>query len=115
MPRVKRGTTANKRRKNLLKHAKGFKWGRNTKYRLAKDALIHAWSNAFVGRKLKKRDARADWQVQIGAEAKKNGLSYSKFIGQLKKSNIILNRKILAQLAQEYPQAFNKIIETSAK
>jgi large subunit ribosomal protein L20 len=111
MTRVKRGKTASKRRKNLLKHAKGFRWGRKTKYRQAKEALFHAWVYAFRDRKVKKREKRALWQIKIGAAAKNLGLSYSKFIGALKKKNIELDRKILAELAQNHPQTFQKILE----
>ncbi|MEX1063861.1 MAG: 50S ribosomal protein L20, partial [Candidatus Paceibacterota bacterium] len=106
MPRVKRGTTANKRRKNLLKHAKGFMWGRKNKYRQAKEALLHAWTFQFNDRRKKKGLFRRLWQVQIGAATKQNDLSYSKFIAGLKKSNIELDRKILSDLAQTEPEVF---------
>lgn len=112
MVRVKRGTIAHKRRKKILKYAKGFKWGRKSKERLAKEALLHAWSNAFAGRKLKKRDFRRLWQIKINAATREYGLSYSKFINALKKANIELDRKILAQIAQNHPNVFKKIIET---
>src|SRR3989339_1549839 len=110
MPRVKRGKTKNKRRKNLLKHAKGFMWTRKSKYRQAKEALLHAWSFQFADRKKKKRDFRRLWQIKIGAAARENGLSYSKFINQLKKANIELDRKILADLAEHEPEIFKKIL-----
>jgi len=111
MTRVKRGKIASKRRKNLLKHAKGFRWGRKTKYRQAKEALFHAWVYAFRDRKVRKREKRALWQVKIGAAARKLGLSYSKFMAALKKKNIELDRKILAELAQNYPQTFQQLFE----
>ena len=110
MPRVKRGTTANKRRKNLLKHAKGFMWTRSTKYRQAKEALLHAWSFQFADRKKKKRDFRRLWQIKINAAARDNGLSYSKFINLLKKANIELDRKILSDLGANNPEIFKKIV-----
>ncbi|MEX2053347.1 MAG: 50S ribosomal protein L20 [Candidatus Paceibacterota bacterium] len=113
MPRVKRGTTANKRRKNLLKHAKGFMWGRKNKYRQAKEALLHAWTFQFNDRRKKKGLFRRLWQVQIGAATKQNDLSYSKFIAGLKKSNIELDRKILSDLAQTEPEVFKRIVEIS--
>ena len=113
MPRVKRGTTANKRRKNLLKHAKGFMWGRKHKYRAAKEALLHAWTFQFNDRRKKKGQFRRLWQIQIGAAAKQNGFSYSKFINGLKKSHIELDRKILSDLAQHEPEIFKKIVEIS--
>jgi len=114
MVRVKRGTIANKRRKKLLKQAKGFKWGRKSKYRAAKEALYHAWRNAFIGRKQKKRNLRRLWQIKINAGVRaysENGLNYSKFIYGLKKANIEIDRKILAELAENHPEAFKKILE----
>lgn len=114
MVRVKRGKTARKRRKNLLKYTKGFRWGRKSKYRLAKEALLHAWSYAFRDRKVKKRERRALWQTKISAACKEHGLSYSKFIHSLKLAKIELDRKILAQLAQEKPEVFKKIVEEAS-
>ena len=113
MPRVKRGTTASKRRKNVLKHTKGFKWGRKSKYKLAKQALQKAWSYSYRDRKVKKRTARQLWQIQINAGTRKQGVSYSKFIAGLKKNKIKLDRKILSQLAQTQPEIFSKIVEKS--
>src|SRR3989344_4704067 len=113
MPRVKRGTTANKRRKNLLKHAKGFKWGRKTKYRAAKEALLHAWTFQFNDRRKKKGHARRLWQIQIGAATRLNGLPYNKFINGLIKSKVELDRKILSDLAQHESEIFKKLIEMS--
>ena len=111
MTRVKRGKTATKKRKKILKYTKGFRWGRKSKERAAKEALLHAWSHAFRGRKEKKRDYRAMWQVQINAGARASGMSYSKLISGLKKQNIILDRKILADLAKNEPKVFEKIVE----
>jgi large subunit ribosomal protein L20 len=111
MARVKRGTITHKRRERLLKHTKGFRWERKSKYRLAKEALFHAWTHAYFDRKKKKRDFRALWQTQINAACREHGLSYSKFIHGLKENKIELDRKILAQLAQNQPQIFEKIIE----
>ena len=115
MTRVKRGTIANKRRKNILKHAKGFMWGRKSKYKLAKDALHHAWTYAYRDRKVKKRDFRRMWQIQISAACRKLGLSYNKFINQLKEKDITLDRKILDQLAKEKNDVFEKIVEEVRK
>lgn len=112
MPRVKRGTTANKRRKNLLKHTKGFMWGRKNKYRQAKEALLHAWTFQFNDRRKKKGNFRRLWQIQIGAATRSEGLPYNKFIAGLKKHNIELDRKILSELAQSEPEIFQKIINT---
>ena len=111
MTRVKRGKTSNKKREKLLKYTKGFKWGRKSKERAAKEALLHAWSHAWRGRIEKKREYRRLWQTQINAGARVNGLNYSKLISGLKKQNIILDRKILADLAQNEPEIFSKIVE----
>lgn len=112
MPRVKRGTQASKRRKNVLKHTKGFRWGRKSKYRLAKQALQKAWTYAYRDRKVKKREFRRLWQIQIGAACKAQNVSYNKFIANLKKNKIEIDRKILAQLAKEEPEIFDKILKS---
>ena len=111
MARVKRGKIAHKRRKHWLKYAKGFRWGRKSKYRLAKVALMKAWRYAYRDRRAKKREFRALWQIQINAACRQFGLSYSKFIAGLKKNKIELDRKILANLARNYPQIFEKIVK----
>lgn len=111
MVRVKRGKIAHRRRKHLLKYAKGFRWGRKSKFRLAKTAVYHAWSHAYKDRKRKKRDFRRLWQVQINAACRNLGVSYSRFIFGLKKSGIEIDRKVLSQLAREHPQTFEKIVE----
>ncbi|MBI5306722.1 50S ribosomal protein L20 [Candidatus Wolfebacteria bacterium] len=111
MTRVKRGKIATKKRRKILKYTKGFRWGRKSKERAAKEALLHAWTHAFSGRKQKKRDYRALWQVQINAACRAAGITYNKFIAGLKKQNIILDRKILADLAKTEPKVFEKIVE----
>ena len=111
MPRVKRAVGAHKKRKKVIKLAKGYKWGRSTKYKAAKDALKHAWVYAYRDRKKKKGDFRRLWQIQIGAACKAQGLTYSKFINGLKKNNIELDRKILAEMAQNNPVIFSEIVE----
>jgi len=115
MVRVKRGKMAQKRRRHVLKYAKGFRWGRKAKYRAAKEALYHAWEYAYRDRRTKKRDFRALWQIQINAACRQLGLSYSKFISGLKKNKIEINRKILANLAQNHPEIFKKIVEKIKK
>lgn len=112
MPRVKRGTIQHKRRERLLKHTKGFMWTRKSKYRQAKEALLHAWSFQFADRKKKKRNFRRLWQIKINAGARENGLSYSKLINKLKKANIELDRKILANLAEHEPEVFKQIVNS---
>lgn len=111
MVRVKKGQTARKHRKHLLEHAKGFRWGRKSKYHLAKDALYHAWSYAYRDRRAKKRSRRQNWQLQINAMSRQFGMSYSKFINALKKEKIALDRKILSELANKDPKIFEKIVE----
>lgn len=110
MTRVKRGVQANRRRKRLLKHTKGFLWTRKSKFRQAKEATLHAWSFQFADRKKKKRDFRRLWSIKINAGARAQGISYSKLINQLKKAGIELDRKILADLAEHEPKVFKKII-----
>jgi len=111
MTRVKRGTLANKKRKKILKYTKGFRWGRKSKERAAREALIHAWTHAFRGRKEKKRNFRKSWNIKVNASVRPEGISYSKFINLLKKKNIELDRKILADLAENEPKVFKKIVE----
>ncbi|MFY9461886.1 MAG: 50S ribosomal protein L20 [Candidatus Sungiibacteriota bacterium] len=111
MTRVKRGVIAHKKREKLLRYTKGFKWGRKSKERAAREALLHAWAYQFKSRKLKKRDFRKLWNVQINAASRENGLSYNKFIAGLKKNKIELDRKILAELAERHPDVFKKVVE----
>lgn len=115
MPRVKRGTLRTKKRSKLLKQTKGYKWGRKNVTRLAKTAVTKAGAHAYVGRKVKKRDNRALWQVKINAAVREYGLSYSKFIDGLKKAQIGLDRKILADLAVNNKKIFKSIVETVEK
>jgi large subunit ribosomal protein L20 len=112
MSRVKRGTQRTKKRKKLLKQAKGFKWGRKNITRLAKTAVTKAGAHAYVGRKRKKRDARRLWQIRINAATREYGLSYSKFMNQLKKAHVELDRKVLADLAANNKKIFAQIIES---
>jgi len=111
MPRVKRGVTAHHRRKRLLKYTKGFRWGRKSKFGLAKEAVIHAWKYAYRDRRNKKRVFRALWQTHINAACRAHGLQYSRFIHMLKEKNIAIDRKILSQLTQSQPDIFKKIVE----
>ncbi len=111
MPRVKRGVQKRKRKKKIIKQAKGYKWSRKSKYRAAKEALMHAWTYAYRDRRRKKREFRRLWQIRINAACRKEGISYSKFINLLKKANIELDRKILATLAKDYPEIFKTIVK----
>ncbi len=111
MTRVKKGVAAHKKRKNLLRHAKGFKWGRKSKYKAAKEALMKAWKYAYRDRRTKKRDIRREWNMSINAACRKNGTSYRDFIYNLKKKEVALDRKILSTLAKEKPEVFKKVVE----
>ena len=115
MPRVKRGKSHVKRRKNLLAKTKGYKWGRKNLIKRAKEAVIHAGVHAYVDRRKKKRTARGLWQIRISAFTRENNLSYSKFIDLLKKNNIGLDRKILADLAINNKNILANIIEKVRK
>ena len=115
MTRVKRGTIANKRRKNAMKHVKGFLWGRKNKYRLAKEALLHAWQHQFNDRRKKKGNFRRLWQVRIGAATRQLGLPYNKFIAALKKHNVEIDRKILSDIAANHNVIFQQIVTTVQK
>jgi len=110
MTRVKRGTTSLKRRRKVLKLAKGYRHGRSTKERLAREALLHAGRNAFHDRRKKKGNFRALWNIKINAGLRPLGLSYSKFMGTLKKKNVEINRKMLAELAEHNPEIFEKVV-----
>ena len=113
MPRVKRGTQHTKRRKNLLARVKGYKWGRKSKIRLARPAMLKAGAYAFRDRRAKKRTFRNLWTIKINAAVHEIGLSYSRLINMLKVANIAIDRKILAQLAEKHPTIFNKVVEAA--
>ena len=115
MSRVKRAVQARKHRKHIMKHAKGFKYGRKSKFKLAKDALRHAWTYAYRDRKTKKRTFRNLWNLQINALARQNGITYSRLINGLKKNKIEIDRKILSELANKHPEIFIKIVEEAKK
>lgn len=112
MTRVKKGLHALKRRRSVLKQTKGFRHGRSTKERQAKDALLHAGNYSFAHRKDKKSHNRKLWNIKINASTRELGMSYSKFIDALKKKNILLDRKILSALAENNPATFTKILES---
>jgi large subunit ribosomal protein L20 len=111
MSRVKRGTIAHKKREKLLKKVKGYRWGRKSKERAAKEALLHAQSRMFRGRKEKKRNFRSLWTVRLNAAARENGTTYSKLIAGMKKNKIELDRKVLSDMAQNAPEVLKKVIE----
>jgi len=115
MPRVKRGTTHTKRRKNLLKAVKGYKWGRKSKIRLARPAMLKAGAYAYRDRRTKKRNFRRLWNIKINAGARANGTTYSRLINALKQAGITLDRKVLAELAEKKPVVFSKVVEAAKK
>ena len=115
MPRVKRGTTHVKKRKKLLAKTKGYKWGRKNLIRKAKEAVVKAGAHAYVDRKKKKRTMRGLWQIRISAFVKEKQISYSKFINLLKNNKIILDRKILSDLAINNKKVLTKIVEKVAQ
>ena len=110
MPRVKGGNTTRKRRQKILKLAKGFRGGRSKLYRTAKNAVIKALTYAYRDRRRRKRDFRRIWVIRINAAVREHGLSYSRFIYGLKKANIRLDRRVLANLAIEDSQGFADIV-----
>jgi large subunit ribosomal protein L20 len=111
MPRVRRGTKKRERRSKILKLAKGYWGARSRNYRTAKEAVERALLYAYRDRRTRKRDFRRLWIIRIKAAAESNGLSYSRFIHGLKELNIELDRKILADLAVNSPQAFLEIAQ----
>lgn len=111
--RIKRGVNAVKKRRAILKAAKGYRGAKSKLYRVAREAVMKSGQYAYVGRKLRKRDMRSLWIVRINAECRENGISYSKFVAGLKKANVDLNRKVLADLAATDKVAFAKLAETA--
>ena len=113
--RVKRGYKARRRRKKILKLAKGYRGGRSKLFRTAADAVDKALMYAYRDRRVRKRDFRRLWITRINAAARMNNLSYSKFIHGLKLAGIKLDRKILAELAVSDPSGFSQIAKTAAQ
>ncbi len=112
MPRVKRGVIARRRRKKILKLAKGFRGAKGKLYRSAINAVWKALSYSYRDRKVRKRDFRKLWIIRINAAVRQYGLSYSKFIYLLKQKNIDLNRKVLADMAINDPEGFEKLVKS---
>ena len=115
MPRVKRGTAHVKKRRKLLKAVKGYKWGRKNLIKVAKTARTKAGAHAFVDRRKKKRTNRGLWQIKISAFVREHGISYSRFINALKANKIALDRKIMADLAENNPEAMLAIVNKVKK
>ena len=111
MPRSVNSVASRNRRKKILKAAKGYFGRRKNVYTVAKNAVEKALCYAYVGRKQRKRNFRKLWITRINAAARLNGMSYSQFMGKVKANNIELNRKVLADLAVNNPEAFKAVVE----
>ena len=111
MARIKAAVNAHKKRRKIMKLAKGYYGSKSKQYRAAKEQVARSLRYAYIGRKLRKRDFRSLWITRINAAARSNGMSYSKFINGLKKAGIDLNRKVLADLAVNDAAAFAKLVE----
>ena len=111
MPRVKRGVTSKRRHNRILRQAKGYYGGRSNLIKTAREAVEKGWKYAYRDRKVRKRTFRALWIARINAAARENGLSYSRFMNGLKKADVEIDRKVLAQLAISDPKAFADLAE----
>lgn len=111
MPRSTNAVASRARRKKVLKMAKGYFGARKNVYTVAKNAVEKGLQYAYIGRKLRKRQFRSLWIMRINAAARQHGMSYSQFMGKLSKSGIELNRKVLADLAMNHPEAFKAVID----
>ncbi|MBI4135304.1 50S ribosomal protein L20 [Candidatus Uhrbacteria bacterium] len=112
MSRVKRGVMHVKRRRAYKQATKGYKWGRKSRIKLMKTAILKAGANAYRDRRRKKRDFRQLWNIRLNAAARDEGMKYSTLISALHKKGIVLDRKVLSTLAIEYPQVFAKIVSS---
>lgn len=115
MSRVKRGVMTKKRHKNVLKKAKGFRWGRKNQFTKAKEALIKAGKYARRDRRAKKRTFRSLWIVRLNNALRENGTTYRDFIATLKKSKVTLDRKVLSEIAVKHPKIFAHIVSNLSK
>ncbi len=115
MARVKRALNARKKHKKILKLAKGFRGARSKLFRPANEFVMKSLAHSYKGRKLKKRDFRKLWIARINAGTRQYGLSYSKFMNGLKKSNININRKMLSEMAIHDAEGFKQLVETAKK
>lgn len=111
MARVKGALATRKRRKRVLKLAKGYRGAKSKLFRTAKQAVMKSLVYAYTGRKLRKRDFRKLWITRISAAAKMNGINYSRFMNGLKRANIDMNRKMLSEIAVSDPKAFTELVE----
>jgi large subunit ribosomal protein L20 len=112
MARIKPSVASRNRRRKILKQTKGYVGGRRRLLRTATEALHRAWANAYRDRKARKREFRGLWIARISAGAKQNRISYSRLISALKKADVALNRKMLAEIAVRHPEDFARLVET---
>jgi large subunit ribosomal protein L20 len=115
VPRVKRGVHARKKRREVLERAKGYYGARSSRYRVAREQLLHSGQYAYRDRRARKRDFRRLWITRIGAAARQNGLSYSSFIRGLRDAEVGLDRKVLADIAVRDPRAFAGLVEVARR
>ena len=113
--RIKRSVNALKKRRAILKQAKGYRGAKSKLYRVAREAVMKSGQYAYISRRLKKRNFRSLWITRINAACRLNDISYSQFMHGLNKANITLNRKVLADLALTDPKAFASLVETAKK
>jgi large subunit ribosomal protein L20 len=112
MPRAKTGVVRRKRHKKIISKTKGYYGSRSKLFRRANEAFLRAGEHAFFGRRLKRRDVKKLWIIRLNAAARENGMKYSELINKLNKANIIINRKVLSELAILNPEAFKKVFES---
>ncbi len=115
MARVKTARITRKKHKKILKRAKGYYGAKHYRFRMAKQAVMKSGNYAYVGRKDKKSNFRKLWIARINAASRQNGLTYSKFVNGLKKAGVVINRKMLAEIAVSDPEAFAKLAEVAKK
>jgi large subunit ribosomal protein L20 len=115
LPRIKRGVTKRRRHKKVLLAARGFHGSSHRNYKWAKEALMHAWTHAYRDRRDRKGEFRRLWIVRIGAACRQAGLTYSQFMHGLKKAGIEVDRKMLADLAVQDPEAFQKLVGVASE
>ncbi len=115
MARIKGGLNARKKHNRVLKLAKGYRGARSKQYRIAKQSVMRALASSYAGRKQKKRQFRQLWIARINAATRLNGLSYSKFMYGLKQANVLLDRKVLADMAVTDKEGFAQLVETAKK
>ncbi len=115
MARVKTARITRKKHKKILKQAKGYYGAKRYRFRMAKQAVMKSGVYSYVGRKDKKSNFRKLWIARINAASRQNGMTYSKLVAGLKKANVIINRKMLAEMAVTDPEAFAKVVEIAKK